>query len=59
MKDEKDKRETEEKNAIEDARNELLAPEPVDVTAIQTASKQTHRAKNNLSSTLENAFIEG
>jgi hypothetical protein len=34
IKKEKDDRDAEEKNAIEDARNELLAPEPVDITAI-------------------------
>lgn len=34
IKSDEAKRAAEEKNAIEDARNELLAPEPVDVTAI-------------------------
>lgn len=34
VKSEEAKRVAEEKSAIEDARNELLAPEPVDVTAI-------------------------
>ena len=34
IKKEEADRAAEEKNAIEDARNELLAPEPVDMTAI-------------------------
>ena len=34
IKKEEDDRAAEEKNAIDDARNELLAPEPVDMTAI-------------------------
>lgn len=44
IKEDKEKKEAalkaaEEKNAIEEARNELLAPDPVDIAAIQTESK--------------------
>jgi len=33
------KRAAEEKSAIDEARNELLAPDPVDIAAIQTEAK--------------------
>jgi len=39
FKEEAAKKEAEEKSAVDEARNELLAPDPVDMSAIQTESR--------------------